>query len=92
MSFCKQRPEQSDRYAPFHLAIALGGKKQNMLLPVTRARSKICLQRGSIKSVYHNTEQSVIFIPFSDNLLEHKPIRVALGVRGKQAGVMLHPS
>ncbi len=40
------------RYAPFHLAIALGGKKQIMLLPVTRVRSKIRLQRGSIRSVF----------------------------------------
>jgi hypothetical protein len=48
---CKQRTEQSDRYAPFRLAIALGGKKQIMLLPVTRARSKIRLQRGSTRSV-----------------------------------------
>jgi|APFre7841882793_1041355.scaffolds.fasta_scaffold01471_4 hypothetical protein len=44
---------------------------------------KICIAQYRTKS---------IFIPFSGSLLEHKPIRVAIGVRGKQVRVMLRPS
>jgi hypothetical protein len=45
---CKQRTEQPDCYAPFHLAIALGGKKTNYVI----ARNVSPIQNSSSERFY----------------------------------------